>query len=101
MILARIKRGEKKLAGDLTDLFLVTVAKRFPESEPAYKSAQVIFDRRESQEKILMSKYEKIEANIDQVDGQQLYDLIRALKRRTRLEKIFKSIPQHEPITYA
>jgi hypothetical protein len=92
-ILARIDKGEQTLVEKIIDIANVFAPRIFPRSNLAEELAQTTVDAREQEKTSLMLAYNQIEVGIMQLNSSALYYILKRLKKKVSLRKIFEDIP--------
>ena len=102
-ILTRIDKGERKWGEEIIDIANMLAPKIFPRSNLAGELAQTTVDAREQERASLTSAYYQMESSINQFNSSALYDILKRLKKKVSLRKIFEDIPppkadHYEPV---
>jgi len=92
-ILTRIDKGERTSVEEIIDIAKMLAPKIFPRSSFFGELAQTTVDDREQERMSLMFAYDQIERSIDQLNSSALYYILKRLKKKVSLRKIFEDIP--------
>jgi len=90
--LSRIEKGEGDRVEKGIELALILPAAIFPNSNLARDAALPTLEQKEKDKAKLMFEYRQVEAHIDSMGGQRLYELFEKLKRGVALKTIYKNI---------
>ena len=90
--IGRIEKGEGDLVEKGIEWALILPAAIFPNSNLARDAALATLEQKEKDKAKLMFEYRQVEAHIDSMGGQRLYELFEKLKRGVALKTIFKNI---------
>jgi hypothetical protein len=90
--IGRIEKGEGGLVEKGIEIAFTLPVVIFPTSSLARDAARVTLNQKDKDKAKLMSEYRQIEAHIDNMDGQKLYEIFKKLKHGVALKTIFKNI---------